>query len=99
MEAKPTLGGRKIGMPVAEGGDAAVPTTLFRDVVKAGRTPSVVVSRDGAVMLDDGGPAAVDGRLVGSPEPPTSQPRSEGRRDFVVAGPGLRPMVTSPDVV
>jgi catalase len=62
-----TLKGRKVGVLIGEGSDAALLGALVDRITAAGGTAFVVAPRVRGVTLSDGSAAAVDGQLFGSP--------------------------------
>jgi catalase len=67
--AKATLNGRKIGVLVADGGDAATLHNLRTAVEKEGASLFLVSPRVHNVTLSDGATVKADGQLLGSPSP------------------------------
>jgi len=64
---KDTLEGKKFGILIADGSDAAGVKALVAAVKKAGGTPFVVAPKIGGAKLSDGKVMAADGQLAGSP--------------------------------
>ncbi len=64
---KPTLKGRKVGVLIADGTDAAELKALTDAVVKAGAKAFVVAPKVGGAKLSDGQLMKADGQLAGSP--------------------------------
>lgn len=64
---KETLQGRKIGILIADGSDAAQLAKLKGAISKAKATAFVVAPKVGAVELSDGSTLKADGQLAGSP--------------------------------
>ncbi|TBW40361.1 catalase [Siculibacillus lacustris] len=62
-----TLKGRKVGLLIADGSDAATLDVLIDAIEDAGGVAFVVAPRVHGVTLSDGTTAAVDGQLLGSP--------------------------------
>ncbi|PZM17169.1 catalase [Rhizobium tubonense] len=64
---KETLNGRKIGILIADGSDAAELAKLQKAIDDAGATPFVVAPKVGGAKLSDGKTTKADGQLAGSP--------------------------------
>jgi catalase len=64
---KETLEGRKIGILIADGSDAAQLAKLKGAILKAKATAFVVAPKVGAVEMSDGSALKADGQLAGSP--------------------------------
>ena len=62
-----TIQGRKVGILIADGTDAAALGRLKEAVARAGATPFVVAPKVGKVTLADGSAMKADGQLAGSP--------------------------------
>ncbi len=63
----PTLRGRCVGILVDDGSDAAVLTTLRREVENAGATVKIVAPKIGGARLSNGKHQPADGQLAGTP--------------------------------
>jgi catalase len=64
---KETLDGRRIGILIADGSDAAELAKLRKAIEAAGATPFVVAPKVGGANLSDGKVTKADGQLAGSP--------------------------------
>ncbi|UVC09512.1 catalase [Rhizobium sp. TH2] len=64
---EPALEGRKVGILIADGSDAAALKTLTGAIIKAGGTPFIVAPKIGGAKLSDGTMQKADGQLAGSP--------------------------------
>jgi catalase len=64
---KETLEGRKIGILIADGSDAAALSALLKSLTGAGATPFIVAAKVGETKLSDGRAMKADGQLLGSP--------------------------------
>ena len=62
-----TLHGRKVGILIADGSDAAALKTLQKAIRDAGGQPFVVAPKIGGAKLSDGKQMKADGQLLGSP--------------------------------
>jgi catalase len=62
-----TIEGRKIGILIADGSDAAALKSLVAAIGKAGATPFIVAPKVGKAKLSDGKVMKADGQLAGSP--------------------------------
>jgi catalase len=64
---KPTLKGRKVGVLVTDGADAAVVNALTKAIEKEGATAAIVAPKAGGVTLKGGETLPVDQALRGAP--------------------------------
>ena len=64
---KPTLEGRKVGILIADGSNAAAIKTAKKAATDAGATAMLVAPKVGAVKLSNGTAVAADGQLAGTP--------------------------------
>ncbi|GLS19884.1 catalase [Labrys miyagiensis] len=64
---KDTLKGRKIGILVNDGSDAAALARILADIGKAGAQAFLVAPKKGGARLSDGKTAPIHGQLLGSP--------------------------------
>ncbi|MDO9336472.1 MAG: catalase [Caulobacter sp.] len=62
-----TLEGRKVGVLVADGSDAAEVSALTKAVAKAGGKAMIIAPKIGGAKLSDGTLLAADGQLAGTP--------------------------------
>ena len=62
-----TLEGRKVGVLVADGSDAAEVNGLVKAVTKAGGKPMIIAPKIGGAKLSDGSLLPADGQLAGTP--------------------------------
>jgi len=62
-----TLEGRKVGVLVADGSDAAEVNGVVKAVTKAGGKPMIIAPKIGGAKLSDGSLLPADGQLAGTP--------------------------------